>query len=118
MRLLAELGMDKKADLRAFTDAYPMRLSHDAANALAYLQGGAADELTCQANLNVWQDWALLPRNQAGGQQTLNLQPWQLPELLSIVVVEGAEAPTNLRALPNPFAQANAVAVPVVPELC
>ena len=64
------------------------------------------------------QDWALLPRNQTGAQQTLNLQPWQLPELLSIVVVEGAEAPTNLRALPNPFAQANAVAVPVVPELC
>ncbi|MFN7121119.1 MAG: putative baseplate assembly protein [Hydrogenophaga sp.] len=64
------------------------------------------------------QDWALLPRNQAGAQQTLTLQPWQLPELLSIVVIEGAEAPTNLRALPNPFAQANAVAVPVVPELC
>lgn len=64
------------------------------------------------------EDWTLLPRNQAGAQQTLNLQPWQLPELLSIVVVEGGEAPTNLRALPNPFAQANAVAVPVVPELC
>ncbi|PZO12742.1 MAG: putative baseplate assembly protein [Burkholderiales bacterium] len=63
-------------------------------------------------------DWALLPRNQAGAPQTLSLQPWQLPELLSIVVVEGAQAPTNLRALPNPFAQANAVAVPVVPELC
>lgn len=31
-------------------------------NALAYLEGGAADELTCQANLQVWQDWALLPR--------------------------------------------------------
>ena len=28
---------DSTADLRAFTDAYPMRLSHDAANALAYL---------------------------------------------------------------------------------
>ena len=28
---------DNAADLRAFTDAYPMRLSHDAANALAYL---------------------------------------------------------------------------------
>lgn len=28
---------DSSADLRAFTDAYPMRLSHDAANALAYL---------------------------------------------------------------------------------
>ncbi|MDD2547381.1 MAG: peptide chain release factor 3 [Burkholderiaceae bacterium] len=28
---------DSPADLRAFTDAYPLRLSHDAANALAYL---------------------------------------------------------------------------------
>jgi 4-hydroxymandelate oxidase len=32
------------------------------ANAWAYLQGGAADEHSCQANLEVWQDWALLPR--------------------------------------------------------
>ena len=28
---------DNAADLRAFTDAYPMRLAHDAANTLAYL---------------------------------------------------------------------------------
>ena len=28
---------DSPADLRAFTDAYPMRLAHDAANTLAYL---------------------------------------------------------------------------------
>ena len=28
---------DSAADLRAFTDAYPMRLAHDAANTLAYL---------------------------------------------------------------------------------
>ena len=64
------------------------------------------------------EDWALLPRNTASVQQTLVLQPWQLPELLSIVVLEGPGAPTHLRAVPNPFAQANAVAVPVVPELC
>lgn len=64
------------------------------------------------------EDWALLPRNNTGAQQTLELQAWQLPELLSIVVIEGSSAPSNLRAVPNPFAQANAVAVPVVPELC
>ncbi|WP_372661141.1 putative baseplate assembly protein [Hydrogenophaga sp.] len=64
------------------------------------------------------QEWALLPRNHASAQQTLNLQAWQLPELLSVVVQEGPGAPGDLRAVPNPFAQANAVAVPVVSELC
>ena len=62
-------------------------------------------------------DWTLLARTTADGTQTLTLSPWQLPELLSVVVIEGA-APANLSALPNPFAQSNAVAVPVVPELC
>lgn len=63
-------------------------------------------------------DWQPLPLIAADGAQVLPLQPWQLPELLSVVTVEGTSAPTNLRALPNPFADARAVAVPVVPELC
>ena len=52
------------------------------------------------------------------GSLNLTLAAWQLPELLSIVVVDGAEAPKDLRALPNPFADDRAVAVPVVPEVC
>jgi predicted phage baseplate assembly protein len=63
-------------------------------------------------------DWQRLPAIAADGAQALLLQPWQLPELLAVVVVEGSAAPTHLRALPNPFAEANAVAVPVVPEVC
>lgn len=31
-------------------------------NALAYLEGGAGDELTCAANLRVWQELAIIPR--------------------------------------------------------
>ena len=62
-------------------------------------------------------DWRLLPRNTPDGTQTLALSAWQLPELLSVVVIDG-DAPQDLKALPNPFAQGNAVAVPVVPELC
>ncbi|HEX5126911.1 MAG TPA: baseplate J/gp47 family protein, partial [Rhodocyclaceae bacterium] len=62
-------------------------------------------------------DWSLLTRTTADGTQTLALSAWQLPELLSVVVIDG-DVPTNLSALPNPFAQSNAVAVPVVPELC
>jgi hypothetical protein len=49
---------------------------------------------------------------------TLTLQPWQLPELLAVVVVVGDAPPTDLRAAGNPFAAANEVAVPVVPDLC
>ena len=63
-------------------------------------------------------DWRRLPAIAADGAQVLPLSPWQLPELLSVVAVEGAAAPTDLRALPNPFADARAVAVPVVPEVC
>ena len=63
-------------------------------------------------------DWQPLPAIAADGAQVLALQPWQLPELLSVVALEGAAAPNDLRALPNPFAEATAVAVPVVPELC
>jgi len=63
-------------------------------------------------------DWQRLPTIAADGAQILTLQAWQLPELLSVVAVDGPDVPTDLRALPNPFAADNAVAVPVVPELC
>ena len=63
-------------------------------------------------------DWQPLPAIAADGAQVLALQPWQLPELLSVIALEGASAPNDLRALPNPFAEPTAVAVPVVPELC
>jgi hypothetical protein len=63
--------------------------------------------------------WRLLPRADANAMVALTLEPWQLPELLSVVVVADAEAPTDLRGVPNPFADAaHQVAVPVVPELC
>ena len=63
-------------------------------------------------------DWRRLPTIAADGAQALDLQRWQLPELLSVVAVAADSAPTDLRALPNPFAEAGAVAVPVVPEIC
>jgi predicted phage baseplate assembly protein len=66
-------------------------------------------------------EWRLLPRNTADPTQTLTLEAWQLPELRSVLVVDGLPgqgAPTDLRALPNPFADDSAVAVPVEPEVC
>lgn len=62
-------------------------------------------------------DWADVPQG-ADGTQALLLRPWQLPELLAVVVSDDAEPAADLRARPNPFAQAQAVAVPVVPEVC
>jgi hypothetical protein len=61
--------------------------------------------------------WRGLTRNPADGTQALTLTAWQLPELLSVIAVDGP-TPDNLNALPNPFADATAVAVPVVPEVC
>ena len=66
--------------------------------------------------------WRLLTRNTADGTQTLRLAAWQLPELLSVVAVDNPAgtggAPGDLSAVPNPFADDTAVAVPVVPEVC
>lgn len=50
------------ADLVAACDYERYALPRLDGSALAYLQGGAADELTCEANLQAWQGWALMPR--------------------------------------------------------
>ena len=74
------------------------------------------------APINLFQrqgkDWSKVPRTSADAPVQVSLQPWQLPELLSVVVVVGDEAPDDLRGVPNPFADQSGVAVPVVPELC
>lgn len=66
--------------------------------------------------------WRLLTRNTPDGTQSLRLAAWQLPELLSVVAVDNVAgsggAPSDLAAVPNPFADDTAVAVPVVPEVC
>ena len=47
----------------------------------------------------------------------LQMKSWQLPELLSVLVVEGSAAPNDVYAS-NSNSPANLVAIPVVPELC
>lgn len=51
---------------------------------------------------------------------TLNLEPWQLPELAALVVTQGVDAPGSLE---SPFGTSGqdggpALYLPVVPELC
>jgi hypothetical protein len=60
-------------------------------------------------------DWTPVPAS--GGTATLTLLPWQLPELLTVIALDTDATVTDLRGLPNPFVP-DAVAVPVVPELC
>ncbi|WP_088889353.1 putative baseplate assembly protein [Leptolyngbya ohadii] len=63
--------------------------------------------------------WSMVPRPDRCLPVELALQAWELPELLSVVaVVDDRGAPEDLRGVPNPFASAGAVAVPVVPEVC
>lgn len=69
-----------------------------------------------RARLPDGDDWRAVTIDPDEG-AVLTLARWQLPELLSVVVVEG-DTPDDLRALPNPFADDQAVAVPVVPEVC
>lgn len=70
--------------------------------------------------------WRMVPRPGAQQPVSLPMERWQLPELLSVVVLaDGGPAPTDLRGAPNPFAGSGdgsgggvSVAVPVVPEVC
>jgi len=71
-----------------------------------------------RAQLADGDDWRPVAQSGADRTRNLVLSPWQLPELLSVVAVDGLDAPANLRALPNPFADAQSVAVPVLPEVC
>jgi hypothetical protein len=61
--------------------------------------------------------WRALPALDACGTQELSLREWQLPELLSVVVVAGEVAPADLGPLPSAVGP-SAVGVPVVPEVC
>lgn len=65
-------------------------------------------------------DWQMIPRLAGNpfAPQELHLERWQLPELLSVVVVADADPPSDLSGVPNPFASERTVAVPVVPEVC
>ena len=60
--------------------------------------------------------WEAVAQSGGGGVARLRLEAWQLPELLSVVVVEG-DAPTDLSGVPNPFA-GDGIPIPVVPEVC
>ena len=78
--------------------------------------------------------WRMVSRAHEGAPVSLGLQKWQLPELLSVVVVsDGSGVPTDLRGVPDPYAGRTGaggtggaggaggramVAVPVVPEVC
>ncbi|MGD8571755.1 MAG: putative baseplate assembly protein [Gammaproteobacteria bacterium] len=63
------------------------------------------------------QNWVLANTDPETGAQKVELEPWQLPELLSIVVVEDEDSvPTELKA--EPAAPDDAVAIPVIPEVC
>jgi predicted phage baseplate assembly protein len=65
------------------------------------------------------QAWRPLAATGADATQSLELAPWQLPELLAVVAADDPNgAPSELTAAPNPYADPDAVAVPVVPKLC
>ena len=67
--------------------------------------------------------WKAVGNARSGREQTVPLREWQLPELLGVVAVAENDAPVSVDALfglaesANPFAEANAVAVPVASGL-
>ena len=46
-------------------------------------------------------EWRLLPRNAADPSQSLTLEDWQLPELLSVLVVDGRAGRRRARRSPR-----------------
>jgi predicted phage baseplate assembly protein len=62
--------------------------------------------------------WVALTAPSESMPVNLILRPWQLPELLGVVVGDGV-VPTDMKGIaPDPFAGDVGVAVPVVPEVC
>jgi predicted phage baseplate assembly protein len=65
--------------------------------------------------------WSVLDDARSGREQELPIGDWQFPELLRVVVAAESEAATELPAAgsnTNPYANPDAVAVPVVTEFC
>lgn len=67
--------------------------------------------------------WRMLPRAQACDEVRLALDPWQLPELMQVVVsADGIAAEDLLAGVPDPFADDGPgdafLAFPVVPDTC
>ena len=64
--------------------------------------------------------WAKVDLRSATGAIEIPLEPWQLPELLGVLVLADVDAPDDPTRIPNPFAEGAGagVAIPVVPEVC
>ncbi|VAV97425.1 hypothetical protein MNBD_ALPHA04-1379 [hydrothermal vent metagenome] len=60
----------------------------------------------------------LRPQADLDGRRLINLESWQLPELTSLGVALGREAPDRLPDMPGGSTLSDAVPVPVVPEHC
>ncbi len=54
----------------------------------------------------------------AEGRIQLDLKPWQLPELLDVVVIEGQIADASALGAQSPAGAGETIAIPVVPEVC
>jgi predicted phage baseplate assembly protein len=64
--------------------------------------------------------WALVTSTSANGAFAIALDSWQLPELLAVLVLDGADAPSDPERLPNPFIDAGTtgVGIPLKLEVC
>ena len=60
--------------------------------------------------------WLMIPRSTPGAGVQLDIEGWQLPELMGVVVTTDAAPPDSL-TLP-PGTPAGGIAVPVIPEVC
>lgn len=65
--------------------------------------------------------WVAVGDSRDGREQNIALQRWQLPELLAVAAVAddaATGAPLSVALAPQAAADPNAVAVPVVPDIC
>ncbi|HEX8774573.1 MAG TPA: putative baseplate assembly protein [Pyrinomonadaceae bacterium] len=69
------------------------------------------------------QKWRIIGQSNTNAPVRLHLERWQLPELMTVMVVVGDTPPSDLTAAPDPFGHEDGsgsmtMAVPVVPEVC
>jgi hypothetical protein len=82
------------------------------------VQSFLGDRLNIFVRNTAGEDWEMKARATPNTLINIPLERWQLPELLSVVVVADDGPPGDLRGVPNPFSEAGGVPIPIVPEVC
>lgn len=125
LRVLWPLPGDETGSTGGGFDGQGWKFSHEVSNRELAVEVARVPGVSEVAGLNLFlfdaekNQWQPHEHASDNREQDISLKKWQLPELRGVVVTFDESAPLTLDGLlTNPFADENAVAVPIVPKLC